>query len=250
MDRKHIAVLTCRNKSSRLYAKPLQNLDIESGLTVLDYMIQWMRTVDCYHEIVLAIAEGIENQVYIESASEYGVPYFVGEEEDVLNRVIACTEAFDGTDVTRFGTESPFTYFEIVEEAWEKHVAGNWDATFLDNVPDGSGIEIFTLEALRESHRNGNQKHQTQGCGLYIRENKGKFNIQNIEAPQKIKRTDIRLTIDYPEDLVLCRAVYKHFEDKMPRIPLAEIIGFLDQTPSLKALVDPFVDEGLKTMYL
>ena len=58
------------------------------------------------------------------------------------------------------------------------------------------------------------------------------------------------MTIDYPEDLVLCRAVYQELKNYAPRIPLKQIIDFIDSNPQLKALVDPFVDEGMKTMYL
>jgi hypothetical protein len=35
-----------------------------------------------------------------------------------------------------------------------------------------------------------------------------------------------------------------------PRIPVSEIIGFLDNRGDLTALVSKYVDEGLKTMYL
>ena len=63
-------------------------------------------------------------------------------------------------------------------------------------------------------------------------------------APENIKRTDIRLTVDYPEDLVVCRAVYDHFKDLAPRILVKKIIKFLDENPGHKKLVDKFVDEA------
>ena len=39
MKRKLVAALACRNQGTRLYGKPLQNLDIDKGITILDYMI-------------------------------------------------------------------------------------------------------------------------------------------------------------------------------------------------------------------
>jgi len=56
-------------------------------------------------------------------------------------------------------------------------------------------------------------------------------------------------TIDYPEDLVVCRKIYEKFKDYAPLIPLAKILQYWDKNPELKDLVDPLVDEGLKTMY-
>lgn len=127
---------------------------------------------------------------------------------------------------------------------------GEYDLSGLDNLPDGSGFEIIRLDAYKYSHSNGEDRHRSELCSLYIRENKNKFKIKYIDIPELIKRTDIRLTIDYPEDLILCRAVYKHFKHLAPKIPLADIIGYLDENPQLKALVDPFIEEGLRTMYL
>jgi spore coat polysaccharide biosynthesis protein SpsF (cytidylyltransferase family) len=52
---------------------------------------------------------------------------------------------------------------------------------------------------------------------------------------------DVRLTIDYPEDLVVCRRIYERFKAEAPRIPLAEIVEFWDANPDLAALVKPYV---------
>ena len=49
------------------------------------------------------------------------------------------------------------------------------------------------------------------------------------------------MTVDYPEDLVLCRAVYDHLRHTAPRIPLAEIVKFLDSHSELTNLVEPYV---------
>ena len=87
-------------------------------------------------------------------------------------------------------------------------------------------------------------------CSLYIRENKSKFKFELVDIPFELKRTDIRLTVDYPEDLILCREIYNKFKYLAPRIPLLEIIKFLDSRPDLKKIVDPLIDEGLKTMYI
>jgi spore coat polysaccharide biosynthesis protein SpsF len=250
MSRKLVAALACRNKGSRLYGKPLQNLDIESGISVLQYIINWIRTVPEINDIVLGISEGIDNLTYMDVAKKNGIPFIIGDEKDVLGRLIQCGDRVRATDIFRLTTESPYTYFEAVEEAWATHVEGDYDFSCMDNVPDGSGIEIHKLDALKFAHTNGEDRHRSELCSLYVRENKSKFKINYIDAPASIKRTDIRLTIDYPEDLVLCRAVYKEFKKLAPRIPLRGIIEFLDVTPQLKELVEPYVAEGLKTMYL
>ena len=248
--RKLVACLACRNQGSRLYGKPLQNLDIENRITILEYMISALKIYPHISEIVLGISEGSHNIVFKEIAEKNGVGYIVGDEEDVLSRLIKCCENANGSDIFRLTTESPFTFFEAIDEAWQLHVKEGNDLTALDNLPDGSGFEIINLQAYKLSWEKGDERHRSELCSLYIRENKSDFKIFNLDVPQEISRTDIRLTVDYPEDLILCRAVYNEFSHLAPKIPLTQIIKFLDNNPKLKELVNPFIEEGLKTMYI
>jgi spore coat polysaccharide biosynthesis protein SpsF len=241
MSRRLVAALACRNQSARLYAKPLQNLDIEKGLPILEYILEWIGQFKVIDEIVLGISEGDENLAFVELAKIKKCSYIIGNEDDVLGRLVQCGEKGNATDVFRVTTESPFTYFEAIEPAWEGHIRGNYDFTCLDHVPDGSGFEIIKLETLTYAHDHGEKKHRSEFCSLYIRENAEHFNIQQIEPPPEVKRTDIRLTIDYPEDLILCRILYSQFKEKAPFIPLAELIQYLDDNPDIKKIVEPLV---------
>ena len=248
--RKLVACLACRNQGTRLYGKPLQNIDIVGKLTILEYMVNSIRKYDVVDEIVLGISEGIENVTFKDFAEKNGLRYIVGNEEDVLQRLIQCCEKVRGTDIFRLTTESPFTYFEAINAGWDQHVTDGNDMTALDQLPDGSGFEMIKLSAYHKSWQYGKKKHRSELCSLYIRENKGDFQIGYVDIPMALRRTDIRLTIDYPEDLVLCRTVYNEFKHLAPLIPLKGIIEYLDTNPHLKEIVEPFVDEGLKTMYL
>lgn len=250
MNRKLIAAVACRNDGSRLYGKPLQNLDIENKITVLDHIIAWMQEVPEIEDIVLGIAEGNSNLSFIDYARKKNLKFIVGDEIDVLGRLIQCANLCDASDVFRITSESPYTCLESINEAWQFHIEEDADLTKLDKVPDGSGFEIIKTAALEYSHLNGEDKHRSELCTLYIRENKDKFKLADVKVPDNLIRDDLRLTIDYPEDLVICRAIYTRFKEDAPKIPLQSIIEFLDRNPELKSLVAPFVDEGLKTMYL
>ena len=87
-------------------------------------------------------------------------------------------------------------------------------------------------------------------CTLYIRENPEKFKIEKIQPPQELVRNDLRLTVDNPEDLVVCRKVYAEFKHLAPAIPIVNIINYLDQNPHLIQLIEPFVEQGYSSMYL
>lgn len=239
--RRLVAALACRMQGSRLYGKPLQNLDVEKGISVLEHMVQLIQTIPAIDTIVLGIAEGPENASFIEYARVRRLAHIVGSERDVLSRLIHCARHAEATDVFRVTTESPYFYFELVDEAWRCHREAGNDVTTTDRLPEGCHFEIYTREALERSHRLGDDRHRSEFCSLYIREHRGDFQVEVLSIPMGLERLDLRLTIDYPEDLVLCRKVYAHLRSEAPRVPVSEIIAFIDRHPELQALVSPYV---------
>ena len=174
----------------------------------------------------------------------------MGHENDVLSRLIMCGEMSNATDIFRVTSESPFRYFEADSEVWNKHQESNNDSTFLDDIVDGCGFEIIKLDALQISHKYGKAKHRSEMCSLYIRENAEKFKIEKIQPPSQLIRPDLRLTVDNPEDLIVCRKAYMKFKHLAPMIPVASIVNFLDQNPELIQLTESFTEQGYSTMYI
>ena len=247
--RKLVATLACRNQGSRLYGKPIQNLDVEQKIKVIDQIIDCIKSITVIDDCVLAVAMGAENDVFVRIAEDHQINFVRGDEHDVLHRLILAGLAADATDIFRVTTESPFLYFEAVEDSWKRFVDGQYDALFLDNIVDGCGFEIITMDALIKSHKFGEARHRSEMCSLFIRENSHEFEILRLNPPDSLMRFDLRLTIDNPEDLVVCRSVFNWFSGLHPRIPVLSIIEFLDRNPELIALTSPFTENGYKTMY-
>lgn len=250
MKRRLIAALACRNQGSRLYGKPLQNLDIERGTRVLDNVVRCLESLDCVDEVILGVSEGRANEVYLDIAAELGLRSVVGDETDVLSRLIQCGEHGAATDIFRVTSESPFLYFAPVEDLWVRHQSEAADATFLSDIIDGCGFEIYTMDALRRSWERGSGRHRSELCSLYVREHPDQFSVIRVAPPEELRRKDLRLTVDYPEDLVVCRAVFMALREQAPRIPVEAIVAYLDKNPHLRALTAPFTEEGYATMDL
>ena len=136
--RRLVAALACRVNGSRLYGKPLQLLDGPRNVSVLDHMIALYRTEPAIADIVLGVADGPANEPFHQTARTHNIRSIRGDEKDVLQRLIQCAEAAGGTDVFRVTTESPFIYYEAIEEVWRRHVADGNDVTVIDGLPEGS----------------------------------------------------------------------------------------------------------------
>jgi len=246
--RKLVAAVACRNNGSRLYGKPLQNLDIVQKVTILDNVIACLKSLEILDEIVLGISYGSDNLAFLDFAKSNQLTYILGDEKDVLSRLIACGEKVGATDIFRVTSESPFLYFDEIVNLWEYYILNNLDALLMDEIIDGCGFEIISLEALKKSYEQGEDRHRSELCSLYIRENIKNFNVEKVFPPDILIRKDLRLTVDNPEDLIVCRAVYKNFAEYAPRIPLIKVVEFLDSNIELKNLIFPFVESGYKNM--
>ena len=86
--KKLIAAIACRNRGSRLYGKPLQNLDQEKGIRIIDNIIDNLKSIKCIDDIVFGISDGQENEIFKTISKEKKLNFIVGDETDVLKRLI------------------------------------------------------------------------------------------------------------------------------------------------------------------
>ena len=141
-------------------------------------------------------------------------------------------------------------YYQSINSLWELYKKNGLDAIFQDDIIDGCGFEIISLKALKISHERGEERHRSEFCTLYIRENPNEFNIEKIKANKELDRKDLRLTVDNPEDLIICKELYNAFSDQAPQFNVYDLISYLDNNPRLKNLVSKYTQEGYETMYI
>lgn len=240
MTRRLVAVLPCRANSTRLFAKPLQ--PIGPDVSIVEYLVRSLRSFGCIADVHLAIARSTGDCAFVELAQRINCGFTLGSEDDVLGRVVQGARNAGATDVVRKTSEDPFLDYSALEPAWASHIDGGNDVTALDDVPVGTAFEIFTLEAMERCDRLGSTEDH-EHIANYARFHQSEFRVE-IRGPAntECRRLDLRLTVDNPEDLILCRAVLGELGTEGGLIPLSSIVEFLDSRPDLTALVAPFVD--------
>ena len=237
--RKLVAVMACRADSTRLYAKPLQNLVV--GKTILDQKLDTLAALgDVVADAVIAISEGSENLAYLDFANRRQVSYIFGSKSDILSRLVNGGLFAGATDVLRLTSENPFIWWEKLPEAWEIHRSDGNDLTVTDGCPLGSYFEIISVDALLNAFECASA-YQKEACTQYFRDHADRFKIKVLTPPEKLQRLDVRLTIDNPEDLIVCRRIYERFQAQAPLIPLHDIIRFWDEQPLFKQLLGPYI---------
>lgn len=239
IDMNVVATLACRSESTRLYGKPLQLVGEEPILT---HLIDQLRTVSTIDDIVLAIADTPSKAAYIEYAQSEGLTYAVGSEENVLGRLITAGQEADADVAVRVTTENPFVYTENIDNMISQHLENNYDYSVTEKLPLGASIEVVSMQALETANNRGSERHRSELCTLFIVENSDSFTINVETPPSAVKRPDIRLTVDNPEDLIVARKIWDGISDTSGQPTLQNIVEFLDEHPSIMEINDEFPD--------
>jgi spore coat polysaccharide biosynthesis protein SpsF len=238
------AILACRVGGSRLYGKPLQFLDIENRITILEYLVKYIKQINNIDSICLAIAEGKANYGFVELAEKEGWAHVFGEENDMLGRMVKAACKLESDLILIGSSESPFLYYEMIDALFEQQAAEQINFSTVTNLPDGTNFSLVDINTLRVSHENGTARHK-ELVTSYIFDNQDRFKINMVKPESKLRRSDIRLTVDYPEDLAFCRHVYCDLKGKERLIKVADIIDYWDANKELRKPVETIgVDWG------
>jgi spore coat polysaccharide biosynthesis protein SpsF len=226
-----IAIVQARMGSTRLPGKVLKKIN---NRFVLDYVIERLKFSDRINDVILATTTDKKDDVLETYAIEREVRYFRGSEEDVLSRYYHAAKKYGGEIIVRITSDCPLIDPEIVDNVINKHIDNKVDYT--SNVikrtyPRGLDTEVFNFDVLAEAYKNANEKYQQEHVTSYMIEHPEKFKLQNIEAKGKLKRPDIRITVDTEEDFELIKKIILHFNNL--NFKTEDIIGFLDRNPEL-----------------
>lgn len=236
--------MACRVQGSRLYGKPLQHL-VNGGITVIESLMEYLRQIPSVRKIVLAISEEDENNGFVKLAEKYKLEYVRGDQKDVLSRIIKAADHVGTKYILRTSTECPFVLYEYVEALIRDFFDGAYDWGAYEDTPEGTGVEIIKTEALKISFANGEDRHRSELVTSYIFDHQDAFKILSKKLQEHLRRPEVRLTVDYPEDLIFCQKVYQALKKTDQLIKVEEIVEFWDRNPTLrKPLEEIGIDWG------
>ena len=236
---KVVAAIACRVESTRLYAKPMQLLNTKS---ILEHIILQLKQGRLIDEIVLAISENPGNEVFVEFARKNSLKFIRGDDENVLQRIILAAEHVKANIVLRVTSEDPFKHWEVIDSAIQQHMRSKADFTYTKDLPEGSGFELINLNALKISHKKGKKRNRSELVTSYIYEHQKDFKIKPFLVKTNLRRPEIRLTVDYPEDLILVRKIISKMSKNLSLPNVENIIKLIDKNPELKKINSHYVE--------
>lgn len=241
------AIIQARMGSTRLPGKVMMDL---CGSPVIGHVINRLKESKLIDEIIIATSVDSNNKPIIDFCQKNNVNYYVGSEDDVLDRYYktAVDNKIDDDDIIiRITSDCPLIDPFVVDKVIEEHIFSNNDYT--TNVikctyPDGLDCEVFNFSILKDAWINANLSSQREHVTLYIRDNPDKFRLGNVE--NEVDLSDLRWTLDEEEDFIFINEVYKNLYKEGYFFTMDDIVKLIDEKPKLLEINSKFTrNEGL-----
>lgn len=195
-DNKVGVILQARMGSSRLPGKVLKPF----GQTVL---LRWIldRMASSPWPVVVATSSEEQDTAIAEYCMQWHQPCWRGSEMDVLDRYYTCAIHYGFEHVIRLTGDNPFPDVQELERLCEFHLQGDHDYSHnIGQLPIGVGAEIFRVQALERSWREGSEPQHREHVNEYILERPSQFSIGIVKAPAAKHAPALSLTIDTEQD--------------------------------------------------
>lgn len=220
--------------STRLPGKVLEDL---GGMPVLEWVLRGCRAARTVDEVVVATSTDPGDDAVEEVARRLGVPVVRGSEEDVLSRFLLALDEHPADAVVRVTADCPFVDPDLVDAlvgVWRGVEGLDYVSTVLvRTLPHGLDVELVTAEALRRVGAVATGHHRVHvTSGVYTAPED--FSVMGVCFTPDA--SDIRVTLDTPEDLRMLRAVVAERGTSLPS--RTELVALLRARPDLVALND------------
>jgi glutamate-1-semialdehyde 2,1-aminomutase len=236
-----VAIVQARMGSSRLPGKVLKDLGCCS---VIEAVLKRTAMSVRLDHVCVAIPNTQQNEVLVNHVEELGFKTFLGSEKNVLNRYYETAKQLNAKIIVRITADCPLIDPGIIDDCIKIFVESK--VNFLSNnlhpmFPDGLDVEVFDFKTLTTAHELATSDYDLEHVTPFMRRdaNVRRYSYKNFE-----NISNLRWTLDEPEDLVLIKNIFMNF---FPRIDFdyQEVLEYVKCKPNLVDINSKFLrDEG------
>ena len=188
-----------------------------AGQPALERLVRRLSRAETVDAIVLATTTNPADDALAEWAAARGLPCHRGSEDDVLARVVEAHRMMNSDVIVEVCGDTPLLDPAVIDLAVRRFLDGGVDVVSnTSNLtwPQGIDAQVFRFDALDQVARTQQDPAVREHVSLYFYEHPGIYRIHHLAAPGEETAPDLRLQLDYQEDLDLIRAVYERLEPR------------------------------------
>lgn len=242
-----VASIEARMNASRLPGKVLMDI---GGRAALGRMLDRVRKCQTLDGIVIATTDRPADDAIAAWCRAEGVDCFRGSEDDVLARVAAAQAAMNSDVVVELCGDCPFSDPDVIDQGVATFLANEVDVlttTQKQSYPAGIDVQVFRRAALQEVCDTIRDPALREHVSLYFYEHPERYRVIHLAAPSALHRPEMRLLLDYPEDLAMLRAVFDRLAPSVgPDFAAAAVVTLLDADPAIAAINANCVDKPVR----
>ena len=228
-----MAILQARTGSTRLPGKVLSPI---LGRAMLALQVERVLRAGEIDELVLATTVDPADDPIEQLAGESGVGCFRGSVEDVLDRFYQAALSLSPEHVVRLTGDCPLIDPVVIDLTVARHlqVGVDYTSNTLDpTYPDGLDVEVFRFEALAEAWRDARKTSEREHVTPFLYNHPERFQTESVRQDRDL--SEMRWTVDQPEDLAFVRAVYEDLYPANAAFSTDDILSLLQRRPELGA---------------
>ncbi|MHB8772530.1 MAG: cytidylyltransferase domain-containing protein [Syntrophales bacterium] len=220
--------ITVRTGSTRLPEKALLQIN---GRSTIEHVIDRTKRSKQAQIIVLCTTESRNDDILCEIAERSGISFFRGSAEDKLMRWKGAAERFDVEFFVTADGDDLLCDPELVDLAFSQYERSGADFIEGRNVPCGGFTYAIKVSALNKVCEIKDTA-ETEMMWVYFTDT-GLFKTEILQdVPDVLQRPEIRMTLDYDDDLRFFKTIFDHFSDN-PTFTLRDVIKYLDDNPQV-----------------
>ena len=217
--------------SNRLPGKVLKPVN---GQPMIYRQIQRVLRSTLVEDVIVATSVSSSDDELVEFLESEEIKVFRGSLDNVLSRFLEVSKRINPTNIIRLTGDCPLVMPKLIDEMiayFEENSPDYLSNSLNPSFPDGLDIEIISREAISKLESLSLSKMESEHVTLGLYKRPDMFRVLNFSNP--INHSNMRWTVDYPEDLDFVRSVYSHFKGRESTFEYEEVLEFLRSNPEV-----------------
>ncbi len=226
-----LAILQGRLSSTRLPGKVLEPV---LGEPMIVRQIERLCRSNSIDRLVVATSTDVSDDPLVAELERRGIEVRRGPLNDVVSRFEQIASELRPGTIVRLTADCPLADAAVIDRVIDSHLESGSDYssnTLHPTYPDGLDVECISSGAFeRMVHLPLTQREREHvTLGIYGRPEV--FSLNSVTQDQN--QSNLRWTVDVPDDLEFVRAVYSQLYDEDNGFDQAAILGLLARRPDL-----------------
>lgn len=226
---RRVALVQVRRRSRRLPDKAVMRLGQRNAL---EHVLNRSLRAKELDAVVVCTTDLEEDAELVRIGQAIGASGFQGSQNNVLKRFLDAAEAFDADILVRITGDNPLIDPDCIDGAMRCHMEQSVDYTATVGLPVGTGLEIFSTQALKMAYLLAENPQNSEDLTYYLRR-PDVFRTWSYTPPDDYIAPDLVLALNRPEDAEVLRLVFETLNPKEGVFSLAEAIAFLRANPEI-----------------